>query len=102
MHSKIECNYPISIILREKLNINFCLLLLLLVLVLLFGVCCARPGESEYTLSVQRLKPHTTNPWKEEEDKTVGDKKEKADLANRKALALFLKPAVPHHQTQSH
>ena len=31
------------------------------------------------TLSVQRPQPHTTNPWKEEKDKTVGDKKERAD-----------------------
>ena len=37
----------------------------------------------------------TTNPWKEEKDETVGDKKEGADHANRKALALLLKPASP-------
>ena len=60
-----------------------------------FGVRCARPGESEDTLSVQGPQPHTTNPWKEEKDKTVGDKKERADHANRKALALLLKPASP-------
>ena len=41
-----------------------------------FGVRCARPGESEDTLSVQRPQPYTTNPWKQEKDKTVGDKKE--------------------------
>ena len=58
-----------------------------------FGIRCARPGESEDTLSVQRHQPHTTNPWKEVKDKTVGDKKERADHANRKALALLLKPA---------
>ena len=40
-----------------------------------FGVRCARPGESEDTLSVQRQQPHTTNSWKEEKDKTVGNKK---------------------------
>ena len=51
-----------------------------------------RPGESENTLSVQRPQPHTTNPWKEEENK-IGDTKERADHANRKALALLLKPA---------
>ena len=28
---------------------------------------------SENTLSVQRPQPHTTNKWKEEEDKIVGD-----------------------------
>ena len=58
-----------------------------------FGVRCARPGESEDTLSVQRPQPHTTNPWKEEKDKTVGEKRERANHANRKALALLLKPA---------
>ena len=58
-----------------------------------FGVRCARPGESEDTLSVHRPQPQATNPWKEEKDKTVGDKKERADHANRKALALLLKPA---------
>ena len=47
------------------------------------------------TLSVQRPQPHTTNPWTEEKDKTVGDKKEKADHPNRKALALLLKPTSP-------
>ena len=33
--------------------------------------------ERVRTLSVQRPQPHTTNPWKEEEYKTVGDKKER-------------------------
>ena len=47
----------------------------ILLLLLLIGVRCARPGESKNTLSVQRPQPHTTNPWKEEKDKTVGDKK---------------------------
>ena len=61
-----------------------------------FGVRCARPGESEDTLSVQRPQPHTTSPWKEEKDKTVGDKKERADHANplhqgtRKISLIFL------------
>ena len=64
-------------------------------LLLLFEVRCARPGESENTLSVQRPQPDTTNPWKEEKDKIVGDKKERADHANRKVLALLLKPASP-------
>ena len=35
-----------------------------------FGVHCARPGESEDTLSVQRPQPHTTNRWKEEKYRT--------------------------------
>ena len=64
-----------------------------------FGVHCARPGESEDTLSVQKPQPHTTNPWKEEKDMAVGDKKERADHANRKALALLLKPASPTPST---
>ena len=63
---------------------------MVLLLLLLFGVRCARQGESENTLSVQRPQPHTTNPWKEEEkeDKIVGDTKERADHANRNALTL--------------
>ena len=60
-----------------------------------FGVRCARQEKSEDTLSVQRPQPHTTKQWNEETDKTVGDKKERADHANRKALALLLKPASP-------
>ena len=51
--------------------------------------------ERVRTLSVQRPQPHTTIPWREEKDKTVGDKKERADHANRKASALLLKPASP-------
>ena len=51
--------------------------------------------ESENTLSVLRPHPHMTNSWKEEKDKTVEEKKERADHANRKALALLLKPASP-------
>ena len=73
-------------------KIIICVLLLLL----LFGVRCERPGESANTLSVQRPQPHTTNQWKEEEeDKIVGDTKERADHANRKALALLMKLASP-------
>ena len=68
---------------------------MILLLLLLIGVGCARPGESENTLLVQWPQPHTTNPWKEEKDKTVGDRKERADYANREALALLLKHASP-------
>ena len=68
---------------------------LLLLFLSSFGVRCARPGESENTLSVQRPQPQTTNPWKEEKDIIVGVKKERAYHANRKALALLLKPASP-------
>ena len=35
------------------------------------------------------------NPWKEEEDKTVEDEKDRAGHANRKALSLLLKPSSP-------
>ena len=45
--------------------------------------------ERVRTLWVERPQPHTTNPWKEEKDNTVGDKKERADHANRKTLALL-------------
>ena len=77
---------------REEILVG---LSLLSVLLLLIGVRRARPGESENTLSVQRRQPHTTNPLKEEKEKTVGDEKERADHENRKALALPLKPASP-------
>ena len=60
-----------------------------LLLLLLFGVSCARPGESEDSLSVQRPQPHTTNTWKEEKDKIVGVKKERADQANMKTLGAL-------------
>ena len=60
-----------------------------------FEVRCARPGVSEDTLSVQRPQPLTTNPWKEEKDKTVGDKKERADHALSWCRTLLLKPASP-------
>ena len=52
-------------------------MIFLLLLILLYGVRGARPLESENTLLVQRPQPHTTNPWKEEKDKTIGDKKER-------------------------
>ena len=48
--------------------------------------------ERARTLSVQRPHPHTTNPWKKEKFKIVIVKKERTDHANRKALALLLKP----------
>ena len=48
---------------------------ILLLLLLLAGVRNERPGESENTPSVPRPRPHTTNPWKEEQDKIVGGQK---------------------------
>ena len=42
-------------------------------------------------LSVQRPQPHTTNPWKEEKDKTVGDKKERADHEKQESIGSALK-----------
>ena len=68
-----------------------------------FGVRCARPGESEDTLSVQRPQPDTTNPWKEEKNKTVGDKKKKEQIMpTGKHWLCSWNPPVPHHQTQGH
>ena len=67
--------------------------LLRVLLLLLFGVRCARPGESENTLSVPR--PQQNQPMEGEEDKIVGDTKERADHENRRALGLLLKPASP-------
>ena len=46
-----------------------------ILLLLLTGVRSAWTGESGNALSVQRPQHHTTNIWKEEKDKTVGDKK---------------------------
>ena len=71
------------------------LIKLLLLLLLLLEVRYARPSESENTISVQRPQPLKTNPWKEEEDKIVEDKKERTQHANRKALALLLEPGSP-------
>ena len=48
---------------------------LLLLLLLLFGVRCARPGESENTLSVQTSH---NQPMEGRKDKKVGEKKERA------------------------
>ena len=83
--------------LHNKCRTQYCdnYRLLLLLLLLLIRVLSARLGESENTLSVRRPQHYTTNPWKEEKDKIVGDKKERADHANRKTLALLLKPASP-------
>ena len=55
-----------------------------------FGVRCARPGESEDTLSVKRPQPHTTNPWKEEKNKTVGDEKERARSCQQESIGSAL------------
>ena len=41
----------------------------------------------EHSIS-PKPQPHTTNPWREDKDKTVGGKNERADHDNRKALAL--------------
>ena len=71
------------------------LLLLNIFVLLLFGVCCARPGESN-TLSVQRPQPHTTNTWKEEKDKTEGDKKIMSRSCQQKSIGSALKTRQSH------
>ena len=79
----------------NAIELNAGIELLLLLLLLLIGVRCARPGESENTISPKTKTPHN-QPWKEEkEDKIEGNKKERAQHANRKALALLLKPSSP-------
>ena len=60
----------------SSLGFQGILTVLLLLLLLLIGVSFARPVESVNTLSVQRPQPDPTYPWKEQRDKTVGDKKE--------------------------
>ena len=67
----------------------------IIIIIIIILESAVQGRERVRTLSVQRPQPHTTNPWKGEKDKTVGDKKERADHANRKALALLLKPASP-------
>ena len=55
-------------------------------------------GRERVRTLYQSKDPNPTQPthaWKEEKDKTVGDKKERADHEKRKALALLLKPASP-------
>ena len=63
-------------------------------LLLLFGVRCGRPGESENTYQYEDHNP-TQPPMEGRKYKIVGDRKERADHANRKTLALLLKPASP-------
>ena len=48
-----------------------------------------RLGESENTISPKTPTPHN-QPMEGRKDKTVGDKKETANHANRKALALTI------------
>ena len=74
-------------------NINKTQVIIIIIIIILESAVQGR--ERVRTLSVQRPQPHTTNPWKQEKDKTVRDKQERADHANRKALALLLKPASP-------
>ena len=62
--------------------------LVLLLLVLLTVVRNARQGESANTLSVRRPQPHTTNPWKEEKDKIVGEKKSRSNQQESIGSAL--------------
>ena len=55
-------------------------------------------GRERVRTLYQSEDPNPTQPThgrKEEEDKIVGDTKERADHTNRKALALLLKPASP-------
>ena len=68
---------------------------IIIIIIILESAVQGRERVIEDTLSVRRPQPHTTNPWKEEKDKTVGDKKERADHANRKSLTLLLKAASP-------
>ena len=64
-------------------------------IIIIWSPLCKAGREWEHSISL-KTSTRKTNPWKEEEDKIVRDKKERADHANRKALALFLKPPIPH------
>ena len=65
-----------------------------IIIIIIWSRLC-EAGREWDTLSIERPQPHAANPWKEEEDKIVGDTKERTDHANGKALALLLKPASP-------
>ena len=69
---------------------------MLLLLLITIEVRCARPGESENTLSVQRPQPHTTNPWKEEKVKIVGDKKRKGRFCQQESIGSALETCQSH------
>ena len=85
MHKSTHFDKSISFIMNYVIS-NFSPSLLLL---LLIGVRCARPGENENTLLGKRPQPHKTNPWKEEKDKTVGDKT--TDATDRRWARLHSK-----------
>ena len=68
------------------------IIIIIITIIIIWNRLCKAGREWEHYQSKDpNLK---TNPWKEEEDK-IGNKKERADHANRKALALLLKPASP-------
>ena len=61
------------------------------------------PGESENTLSVRRPQLHTTNPWKEEKDKIVGDKKKSISCQSESigsALETLQSHTIKHRVTK--
>ena len=67
---------------------------LLLLLLLFWSPLCKAGREWGHSISPKTPTPHN-QPWKEEKDKTVRDKKERADHANKKVLVLLLKPGSP-------
>ena len=53
---------------------NNCLIIIIIIIIIILE-SVVQGQERVRTISVQRPQPHTTNPSKEEKDKTVGDKK---------------------------
>ena len=87
---------PIEIaLLSDKYTLLYSIETSLLLLLLLFGV--GVQGRERMRTLYQSKDPNPTRPThgRKKTKKTVGDKKERADHANRKALALLLKPASP-------
>ena len=68
--------------------------IIIIIIILLESAVQGR--ERVRTLSVQRPQPHTTNPWKEEKDKTVGDKKRKNRSCQQESIGSALETCQSH------
>ena len=70
--SSVGLQLPVNVYVHHIFTVNIVIQFLIIIIILKSAV---QGRERVRTLSVQRPQPHTTNPWKEEKDKTVGDKK---------------------------
>ena len=90
--SRVHCTYARTTVKQAVMCITDSWLLLLLLL-LFWSPLCKAGREWGHSISPKTPTPHNQR-MEEEKDKT-GDKKEREDHANRKVLALLLKPASP-------